>query len=186
MLASGVGRLGFVVYDPRDRYLAYSSYDAPEWLLGLMVYPGACIGQLEILAALLPYTTLAWARLRGRRVLHFIDNTSSMYSLFKGYSSQGDSSWFVSIFHLVCASLQVDVWWEYVRSKANIADLPSRASYGLLESLGAMWSAPILPSLDQFVAPLRDWLWDVKVRRAPRASPSARRAAKRARASEGS
>ena len=32
-------------------------------------------------------------------------------------------------FHLVCLALDCDVWFEWVRSEANIADLPSRLRY---------------------------------------------------------
>ena len=55
------------------------------------------IGQLGILAALVPYLSCA-AELRGRRVLHWVDSTSAIAALAKGYSAP-DSARLVHAFH---------------------------------------------------------------------------------------
>ena len=47
------------------------------------------IGQLELLAAVVAYTTFA-DELRGAHVIHWIDNESAVYSLVKGYSRAPD------------------------------------------------------------------------------------------------
>ena len=83
------------------------------------------IGQLEILYAVSPYWTLG-SRLAGRQVIHFIDNTSACAALVKGYSACMDSGLLVNAFHAFNVGLRADVFFEYVRSKANIGDLPSR------------------------------------------------------------
>ena len=44
----------------------------------------------------------------------------------KGYASSIDSGLMVNAFHAFNVGLRVDVFFEYVRSKANIGDLPSR------------------------------------------------------------
>ena len=181
MLQDGVGRLGFVVYDPEDGYFAYSSYLVPAWFFSLMRNANACIGQLEIAAALLVYITLPSYRIRNRRILHFIDNTSAMYSLFKGYSSKDDSSLLVNLFHLILARLHLDIWWEYVASKANIADLPSRNDFRLLHLLKCIFIRPTMPTLLDFLAPLSHWLPYSAPRVHPRATGAARRAAERRR-----
>ena len=47
---------------------------------------------------------------------------------------------------------------EYVASKANIADLPSRNDFKLLRLLKATFVEPIMPTLLDFLAPLSHWL----------------------------
>jgi len=49
------------------------------------------IGQLELLAAITPYTSLG-EELRGRRVIHWIDNKSAIAALVKGYSAAPDAA----------------------------------------------------------------------------------------------
>ena len=44
----------------------------------------------------------------------------------EGYSSVPDSARIVHAFHATCAGLGAAVWMEYVRSKGNVADEPSR------------------------------------------------------------
>ena len=86
------------------------------------------IGQLEILAALVPY--LSVPRLRGKRVMHWIDNTSS---LAKGYSGVPDSARLVHAFHATAAGMGCACYFEYVRSAANVADMPSRVDLSGVE-----------------------------------------------------
>ena len=64
--------------------------------------------------------------LAGRDVIHFVDNTSACAALIKGYSSACDSGKMVQAFHSYNVGLKANVYIEYVRSAANIADLPSR------------------------------------------------------------
>ena len=89
------------------------------------VYRRQQIGQLEILAALIPYLSLA-PRLAGKRVIHWIDNSSAVAALSKGYSSAPDSARLVHAFHATAAGLGCACWFEYVKSSANPADVPSR------------------------------------------------------------
>ena len=50
-------------------------------------------------------------------------------------------------FHAIAAALEANVWFEYVPSAANIADLPSRGEFGKLVELGSVWFASVLPDL---------------------------------------
>lgn len=121
------------------------------------------IGQLEILYAVTPYWTLG-SRLAGRQVIHFIDNTSACAALVKGYAACLDSGLLVNAFHAFNVGLRADVFFEYVRSKANIADLPSRLAMGELwevyRELGmgerARSIEMVLPAFDDWHAPARD------------------------------
>ena len=84
------------------------------------------IGQVELVAAYTPYSAVDAAVWHGRRVLHWIDNSSAVAALAKGYSSAVDSALIVHAIHATLAGLGADVWFEYVRTDANVADKPSR------------------------------------------------------------
>ena len=45
-----------------------------------------------------------------------------------------------------------------MRSKANIADLPSRSEFGYLHSLGSTLVDTILPDIEEWTASARDWM----------------------------
>ena len=113
------------------------------------------IGQLELLAAVVAYTTFPDV-LAGRHVIHWIDNESAVYSLAKGYSGAADSARVVNLYHACVAQLGVTPWLEYVGTDDNIADLPSRGEYGLLQTLGGSGSfrVAVIPPLSSFVGPL--------------------------------
>ena len=112
----------------------------PEWLYELWRVRQTYIGQLELLAAISFYYSMP-DLVRHRDVVHWVDNTSALYSLFNGYSSQPDNARMINYFQLFCMMFDVRVYWEYVASKANIADLPSRRDFLLLLSLGAVYVA---------------------------------------------
>ena len=52
----------------------------------------------------------------------------------------------------------VSTWFEYVRSKANISDLPSRDEFELLHRMGSSWVDMRLPGCDDWFAPAAAWL----------------------------
>ena len=126
MLQDGIGRLGFAFYDPEDSTYFFSSCIVPTWMFAMFKFPTHCIGQLEIMAALFVYLTIEKfdvSRLKDRGVLHWVDNTSAIFGLYKGYSASEDSSRLIQFFHLLMAKLNFRTRWEYVASKANVADL---------------------------------------------------------------
>ena len=101
------------------------------------------IGQLEILAAVAVYFSMP--ELRGRRVLHWIDNTGAVAALTKGYARAPDSVRIVHVFKAYCLGAGASIWFQWVPSKANIADLPSRKEYEMLRRFGAERRSMILP-----------------------------------------
>ena len=108
------------------------------------------VGQLELLAAVAVYYSLA-AELRGREVIHFIDNSGAMACLIKNYSCDQDSSRLVHTFWALACALEIDVWFEYVRSAANIADWPSRDNLDFVADLGARVVDPwVCPPTDSW------------------------------------
>ena len=60
---------------------------------------------------------------------------------------------------LLVAGMRTRPWFEYVPSLANIADLPSRGKYELLERLGArrVHYVPLVGTVD-WNAPLATWI----------------------------
>ena len=102
------------------------------------------------------YQTLG-ADLAGRRVIHFIDNQGAMAGLAKGYAREVDSARVVHAFHAWNAGARVSVWFEYVRSKANIADLPSRDEFEMLRDMGSVEVEMRLPDVGGWAAAASEW-----------------------------
>ena len=124
------GGLGAVLFDPEDGSVRYASARPPWRLLLRFFQPNlkTYIAQLETLAAVCAYYT--WPDVfRGRRVNHFIDNTVALSVLIHGYASKSDLALLSNAFHLQLAGLRTTAYLEYVPSKANIADLPSREGF---------------------------------------------------------
>ena len=92
------------------------------------------IGQLELLAAVAVYFSFGAADFADWEAVHFIDNTSALYSLVKGYSSSPDSLPIIQSFHILNLLLRVGVWFNYVATKANVADFPSRGDLAAMEA----------------------------------------------------
>ena len=125
--------MGVVVYDPEDDTVRYA-LGKPDWAVLLAQWPRdrkTYIAQLEALAALSAYFTYP-ALFAGRSVNHFIDNTVALSAFVHGYSGKPDLAKMVNAFYLQCAGLRASVYFDYVPSKANIADLPSRNKFDIL------------------------------------------------------
>ena len=65
-------------------------------------------------------------------LIHWIDNTAALAGIAKGYSSKLDSARIIHAFHSLGVVLQAEVYFEYVASEANVADLPSRGDFDFL------------------------------------------------------
>ena len=90
--------------------------------------------------------------LRGKRVLHFIDNIGGLAALIGGASAAEDLSAIATVFQLLVVTLGVRLWLEYVESEANPSDGPSRllkhwAKTMLCRCLGAKLVTARLPDL---------------------------------------
>ena len=179
MYENGSGSLGFVAFDPDASCYYYSAYAVPRWVYSFFRVLLTYIGQLEILAVLFAYMTLPRFLVSGRPILHYIDNTSSMAGSIKGYSSKQDSSWMLTILHLLFASLRVAPWFAYVASKANCSDGPSRFDFSFARDvLRATWLSPVPLTPQQWALPPQSWV-EAQATRAPRDSGAARRRRKR-------
>ena len=157
------GELGAIIYDPEDGFMASAEGRPDAELVAYFVTKNrrTYIAQLETLAAMAPYTT--WPeRFAGRRVTHFIDNTVALSSLVHGYARQTDMAEMVNAFHLLMAGLKTATYMDYVPSKANIADDPSRGTHDLPIALGAVVEQGGLraPTYSMLSRPPEAWLVD--------------------------
>ena len=91
-------------------------------------------------------------------MIHWIDNTSALAALVKGYAAAEDSAKIVHAFHSFSVGLKSTVWFEYVASKANIADMPSRGDFEELDRLGSIEHACVMPSVDAWHKPADAWM----------------------------
>ena len=170
-LARLSGGLGVVVFDPIDRTVLWASA-RPDWPTLMRFWPEdrkTYIAQLELLAAVSAYSTYP-STFSGRRVHHFIDNTVALSALVHGYSKKADLAHMVNAFYLQLTGLRASVYFDYVPSKANVADLPSRN--GFVELNQILSSPPaflpvasdthvlIVPPLAKWDGPLADWVTD--------------------------
>jgi len=114
------------------------------------------IMQCEIAAATWAYFS-APDVFKSRRVIHFIDNTGALSALLHGYARKLDCARMVNSFHLLAAALELQVYFEWVPSLANAADLPSRASEpGAMEKYSELFPSSVPgPS---YLPPLGAWL----------------------------
>ena len=77
------------------------------------------------------------SRLVDRLVLHWVDNTSAIAGLVKGYSPKSDTGRIINSLQVRLSVLMCSPWFAYVPSAQNIADAPSRGDYDLLNSMGS-------------------------------------------------
>ena len=109
----------------------------------------------ELLAAV----SALWSNrevLKGRRVLHFIDNQPALATLISGAAKDFDSAASAFLYHLASIEIEAKVWLEYVDSDANVSDGPSRlldawALSDLCKRLGARKAKTVLPDLTEFL-----------------------------------
>jgi hypothetical protein len=97
----------------------------------------------ELLAIALGISTFR-EKLVGRRVRIWCDNVGGEQALRAGAARSLDHNLMVHGVWLHAVRVGYGIWVERVPTKDNIADLPSRESYGLLRSLGATWAEPVM------------------------------------------
>ena len=103
------------------------------------------LGALAVCLSVEQFTGDLASLLYGRRVLHFIDNQGALSNCISGLSKDEDCAWMVHKLAISTARLSCSPWFDYVRSKANIADLPSRWDFALLESMHSQWVPTTIP-----------------------------------------
>ena len=153
----GEAWIAFVVFDPVTGLWSEGATSVGIETIRHFV-PGkkTYIGQLEALAAAAVYFNLPDDALRGREVIHWIDNQSALSGFVKGYSGQEDTSMVLNAFSFKVAELGFRVWWEFVPSAQNVADVPSRSRVrpDILDALGCRNHGFIIPEFATWEAQL--------------------------------
>ena len=130
------------------------------------------------------YYSIDPSDLRDRKVIHWIDNTGALAAMVKGYARKIDSARIVHAFAALAITLNISPWFEYVRTKANVADLPSREGlqgYCLFEDtefvpeLGSTRVEMRMPPMDAWGSPFGDWIESARRHEAKRRSGYAKR-----------
>jgi len=92
------------------------------------------IGQVELYPAIC--ARKLWRdKIRGRDVIHFVDNDSARFALIKGSSPCMGSAWLVQSFWTDEGETDCRSWIARVPSRSNIADGPSRGDNTECEAL---------------------------------------------------
>ena len=123
-------------------------------MIDALVCRGQQIGQIEILGALAPYLS-APELFAGKQVIHWVDNTSALSAMTKGYSGVPDSARLVHLFHAWNLGARAACWFEYVPTAANPADKPSRVdlasrAWRVADEIRSSPRDLILPEIDQW------------------------------------
>ena len=140
--STGTGHMAFVVWVPDESTgggtLSYAHKAAPQGLLAwshAMRPQQSFIIMLELVALAAPYFSSISPSFAGRDVLHFADNQSANAGVVKGRSTAPDLNAIIGELHLQWEHLDIRPWVEYVRSKANVADMPSRGEGALVAAV---------------------------------------------------
>ena len=139
---------GAVLYDPEDDSLrAFGGYLGDK-ILGDITKRGAkkqVVGQAELYPGVLAKEVWGDA-MRGRNVLHFVDNEAAKYGLIKGSSPTEDCAWLIQEYWSRECEAESHTWIERVPSASNCADPPSRCSWSILEQGGRPCNRVSLPT----------------------------------------
>jgi hypothetical protein len=127
-----------------DDKIWYTDWEPDEEIVAIFEQrKDAQIMGLELLAIAVGLCTFADA-LRGRSVGLFCDNVGGEHALAAGAARAPDHNRLIHSMWMLAMKLGLGLMVQRVPTKDNIADLPSRESYDLLEKIGAIWVKPVL------------------------------------------
>ena len=151
-------RVAFVAFVPGRPRPIVSRLVLPDWVYEHLSRDAVTlIQQAELIAAVGAHRTLA-AALGSEAVVHFVDNTGALSNLIHGYAQRPDCGRLTNSFHLTVARLRSKVWLEWVPSKANVADAPSRDDdEALLDALEAAGFEQGFDEVDFDLPPFQTW-----------------------------
>ena len=84
-----------------------------------------------------------------------------------GYARESDCARLVNLYHAQCVALQCVVWSEWVPSKGNVGDVPTRPERlaELEKHRPAARFVPMrLPIASEMEGAITDWIWCVRAR----------------------
>ena len=95
-------------------------------------------------------------------MIHFIDNTPALSALVHGYAGKPDMARLVNAFHAQTVGLRCMTWKEWVPSKANPADIPTRVERDGEMPESAVWVDMILPPIEMMEGDIAEWIRSVR------------------------
>ena len=123
----GTGGIGGVLVGCDGQISSWFGFEfaADESLPFLAPGQRTAIGELETVAVVLALR--AWgAELAGKRLISFVDNEGSKFSLVKGYSDSPSITFLCGLTDATLDDNRIMAWFSRVPSSSNIADAPSR------------------------------------------------------------
>ena len=116
--------IGWIDFLPDGVRIAGAAVIPPRWMecfqeRKTQIHIGKALAALSALFS-------CQEKLRGLRVLHFVDNQAALANLISGSSGCLDIAAVVVWYQILAARLGACPWFEYVESHLNISDLPSR------------------------------------------------------------
>ena len=134
--AESTGHVGAVLVRVADGRMWHLEAQTPRCIRKALLCRETQIIAHEAAAVVVGLATFGrW--MAGQRAVLFVDNQPVLNMLIKGWSRSEDTNDLVDWCWMQLATLGIDGQFEYVASKANIADGPSRRDISLLKELGS-------------------------------------------------
>lgn len=114
----------------------------------------------ELLASLGALICIRPETLSGCRVVHFIDSTSAMACVVRAFLRQHDLSLIVDRLWYEAAVMMLEYIVQYVPTRCNLADGPSRDDMALLENMGI--EEIVFSQFPSFFAGFGNWMGSVE------------------------
>jgi hypothetical protein len=89
------------------------------------------------------YHMRSW--LKGRSVVHFIDNLGVLSAFCRGSSKVGDIAQIVAATLTLETTLGMKSWKEHVDSQANLADCGTKDTFDHVKAMGLLWEDLEIP-----------------------------------------
>ena len=109
----------------------------PGRLRKVLRYRKTNIVAYELLAAIMGILQFKQLNLTEVGGLHFVDSNPARQCLVRASSRQPDLNQLAGMVWYVAGSTVKTYWCDYVPSKANLADAPSRGDFQIMKQLGA-------------------------------------------------
>ena len=130
--AESHGHVAAVVLHRTGRW--YMAGNLPQDIRGLLRRRRTNIVGYELMAALVGIYMVDDMFPHQAFVRHFVDNQPALNAIIRGSSKQDDLNSLVGSVWYGCASMLQSYWGQYVRSKANLSDGPSRQEVPINEA----------------------------------------------------
>ena len=134
--SESTGHIGAVLVSVESRQVWHIEDDVPCGLKRKLRRRATQINPYEAAAVLCALATFA-PMLNGERVVVFIDNGAALGAVVKGWARPPDINMIIEGCWAILATHGIDAQFEWVPSKSNLADAPSRRDVALLSAMNS-------------------------------------------------